>query len=473
MATVALNDPFIAVIVDVPLATEVTNPDDDTVATDELDEDHVTVGLEITVPPASLIVGTTVTVSPTDANVFSVGVIVIDVPTWATVIDAVAVAEPEVAVIVDDPFATAVTRPEELTVATAASDEDHVTAWPIIAVPPASLTVGTTVTVSPTDVNVWVVGVSSINVAAWATVMVAVAVAESEVAVIVAVPFAAEVTRPTESTVATAVSDETHITAGLEITVPPASLPVGTSVTVSPMKVNVLDVGVSSIDTAACPTVIDAVAVSEPEVAVIVAVPFATEVTIPTESTVAIASSDEDSVTVSPAITVPPPSLTVAVNVAVSPTDVNVWVVGVSSINVAAWATVMVAVAVSEPEIANIVTEPPKEIAVTSPLDRTVATTPSDEAHVTVWPVITVPSASFTVGTSVTVSPMKVNVSDVGVSSINVGTCAVGAVGVLASPPHPAKNHMMDTVHSWFFIAPPSGVYSVYDPQTRPVKTIC
>jgi hypothetical protein len=81
MATVALNDPFIAVIVDVPLATEVTNPDDDTVATDELDEDHVTVGLEITVPPASLIVGTTVTVSPTDANVFSVGVIVIDVPT--------------------------------------------------------------------------------------------------------------------------------------------------------------------------------------------------------------------------------------------------------------------------------------------------------------------------------------------------------------------------------------------------------
>jgi len=35
---------FVAVseIVDVPLATAVTNPDDDTVATDELDEDHVT-----------------------------------------------------------------------------------------------------------------------------------------------------------------------------------------------------------------------------------------------------------------------------------------------------------------------------------------------------------------------------------------------------------------------------------------------
>jgi hypothetical protein len=40
---------------------------------------------------------------------------------------AVAVSDPEVAVIVDVPLATAVTRPEEFTVATAASDEAHVT----------------------------------------------------------------------------------------------------------------------------------------------------------------------------------------------------------------------------------------------------------------------------------------------------------------------------------------------------------
>jgi len=45
----------------------------------------------------------------------------------------VAVSDPEVAVIVADPFATAVIRPEELTVATAASDVDHVTACPVIA----------------------------------------------------------------------------------------------------------------------------------------------------------------------------------------------------------------------------------------------------------------------------------------------------------------------------------------------------
>jgi hypothetical protein len=57
---------------------------------------------------------------------------------------------------------------------------------------------------------------------------------------------------------------------------------------------------------------------------------------------------------------------------------------------------------------------------------------------------------------------MKVNALDVGVSSIDVGTFAVGAVGVLVSPPQPAKNQTMDTAHSWFFIDPPSGVYSVY-----------
>jgi hypothetical protein len=45
-------------------------------------------------------------------------------------------------------------------------------------------------------------------------------------------------------------------------------------------------------------TVIDEVAVTDPLAAVIVAVPFATEVTIPTESTVATAVSDETHVTV-------------------------------------------------------------------------------------------------------------------------------------------------------------------------------
>ena len=145
-----------------PSAIEVTRPAADTVATDELELDQVTVGLEITVPPASFAVGTNVTVSPTDVNVFDVGESVIDTAACNTVIAAVAVSEPEVAVIVDDPFATEVANPTESTVATVASNSDvaHVTVWPAITVPPASFTVGTNVTVSPTDVNVFDVGKS-------------------------------------------------------------------------------------------------------------------------------------------------------------------------------------------------------------------------------------------------------------------------------------------------------------------------
>ena len=65
---VALTVPEVAVIVAVPSATAVTRPADDTVATDELDVAHVTVGLGIVAPSASVTVGTNVAVSPTDAN---------------------------------------------------------------------------------------------------------------------------------------------------------------------------------------------------------------------------------------------------------------------------------------------------------------------------------------------------------------------------------------------------------------------
>jgi hypothetical protein len=62
------TEPDVAVIVAVPSAIAVTNPADDTVATDELDVAHVTVGLGIVALSASVTVGTTVAVSPTDAN---------------------------------------------------------------------------------------------------------------------------------------------------------------------------------------------------------------------------------------------------------------------------------------------------------------------------------------------------------------------------------------------------------------------
>ena len=72
----------------------------------------------------------------------------------------------------------------------------------------------------------------------------------------------------------------------------------------------------------------DAVSVAEPEVPVIVALPSATEVTKPTDETVAIPVSDEVQVTVAPDITLPAASLTVAVKVAVSANEANERLVG-------------------------------------------------------------------------------------------------------------------------------------------------
>ena len=56
-----------------PVATEVTRPADETVATAVFVDDHVTVAPDITVPPASLAVAARVAVSPADVKVFSLG----------------------------------------------------------------------------------------------------------------------------------------------------------------------------------------------------------------------------------------------------------------------------------------------------------------------------------------------------------------------------------------------------------------
>ena len=147
----ALSEPEVTVTIAVPLATAVTNPADETVATAVFVDDQVTVGPDITVPPASLTVAARVTVSPTDVNVFSLGVSSTVDAAWATVTETVVLAEPEVAVIVAVPFATEVTRPADETVATPVSDDVQVTVAPDITLPTASFTVALSVAVSPTD----------------------------------------------------------------------------------------------------------------------------------------------------------------------------------------------------------------------------------------------------------------------------------------------------------------------------------
>ncbi len=78
-------------------------------------------------PPASFTVAVTVAVSPTDVNVFDVGDSSTDEATRLTVIVDVAVSELDVAVIVATPVATAVTKPDEDTVAMDAFDVVQVT----------------------------------------------------------------------------------------------------------------------------------------------------------------------------------------------------------------------------------------------------------------------------------------------------------------------------------------------------------
>jgi hypothetical protein len=153
------------VIVAVSYATEVTRPVDDTVATDAADVVHVTVAPLITVSFASFTVAVTVAVSASDEKLRLVGDTVIDEATWATVTAAVALTEPEVAVITAVPSATEVTRPADETVAIVVSDVAHVTVAPLISLPLSSLTTAVSVAVSPNDGNVSSVSDNSMLVA--------------------------------------------------------------------------------------------------------------------------------------------------------------------------------------------------------------------------------------------------------------------------------------------------------------------
>jgi len=95
--------------------------------------------------------------------------------------------------------------------------------------PSASFTVAVTVAVSPGVTNTSESGESVIEAATWATVTAAVPLAGPEVAVIVAVPFATEVTNPAVETVAMVVSDVAHETVASLITLAFASLTVAVS----------------------------------------------------------------------------------------------------------------------------------------------------------------------------------------------------------------------------------------------------
>ncbi len=168
------------------------------------------------------------------------------------------------------------------------------------------------------------------------TVTVATALPEPEIAMIPVEPFATAVTRPAAEIVAMVGVVEIHVTAAPSTTLPDASFTVAVMVAVSPMDENVRESGESSTVEVTWPTVTEAFAVFDPDVAVSVIEPSATEVAKPVDETVATVVSEDDQVTVGFAIVLSFASLTVAVIVAVSPIDEKLTVVGESVTDAAA-----------------------------------------------------------------------------------------------------------------------------------------
>jgi len=148
-----------------PLATAVTTPTLLTVTVVVSLDDHVRLPAGISEPPASRTVAVTVAVSPAAANTRESGESVIETATCWIEAFAFADADPDVAVMVAVPFATAVTRPDEDTVATEADDELHVTLAPLIVAPFWSLTVAVSWDVSPSEAKLRLVADSVIEVA--------------------------------------------------------------------------------------------------------------------------------------------------------------------------------------------------------------------------------------------------------------------------------------------------------------------
>ena len=142
------------------------------------------------------------------------------------------------------------------------------------------------------------------------------------------VPFPTAVTKPEAVTVATVGVVAIHVTGAPGTTLPPGSLTVATIVAVSSIDERMREVGDSSTLDVTCPTVMEVAAFTEPEVAMIVAVPFEAAVTSPAAETVATVVSDDAQVTVGPAIVLSFASFTRAVSVAVSPNDTRLSVVG-------------------------------------------------------------------------------------------------------------------------------------------------
>jgi hypothetical protein len=244
-------------------------------------------------------------------------------------------AEPDApsatAVMVADPFASAVTRPDELTVAMLSSDDDQANILPTIVLSSASHALAVSCTVSPNETRVSLAGVTSTVAASWSTVIEAEPETDAAEAATEAVPVPTAVTSPELLTVTTPSSDETQANVALAIAFPLASCALAASCTVSPSDVSDAESGATSTLAGVWSTVIDAAPDTPAVEAVTVAVPFSPALTSPDEFTATQSSSDDDHVKETPAIVAPLASRAVAASCTVSPSETSVPVAGVTT----------------------------------------------------------------------------------------------------------------------------------------------
>ena len=269
--------------------------------------------------------------------------------------------------MVASPTKIAVTLPSLSTVAIAASEVDHVT---VLSVTSSGRTIAVSFSLAP------MVSVSSVlsrvmlSASIGLTVTLQVADLSPHFAVMVASPTATAVTLPSASTVAIDASEVDQVTT---LSVTSLGRTVAVSFSLAPM------VSVSSVLSRAMLsasiglTVTLQVADLSPQVAVMVASPTTTAVTLPSASTVAIDASEVDQVTV---LSVTSPGRTVAVNFALAP------VVSVSSVlsrvmlsaSIGLTVTLQVAERQDPSTVEHVMFASPTEIAVTKPNSLTVAT---------------------------------------------------------------------------------------------------
>jgi hypothetical protein len=359
-----------------------------------------------------------------------------------TVIELVPVFPSLEAVMVTGPPAlTAVTRPFASTVAAALFD-DHVMRRPVSTLPPASLVTADSCCVLPTttvaDGGLTVTLATAGGGTGLTVIRGVLALTDSLVAVIVAVPCPAAVTKPEADTVSTPVLLEAQVTNRPVRTLLFASRITALSCCVPPTTIGVVGADNVTVATggggAGLTTISGVVALTDSLVAVIVAVPgpaAVTDIVAPlpmlTELDPLSASTAgllDTQVTVRPLSVAPPASLGAAVSTWVAPTSIGV--VGTESVTLATTTGVTVIELVPDfPSlVAVIVVGPPELIAVTKPFPSTTAAALFDD-HVTVRPERTLLLASFSVATSCCVAPTTM-LAEAGLT-VTVATAAGGS----------------------------------------------